>query len=158
VQGLGPSDCRLKFSGRNILPASGKKALRTITVERFAVLDFHPLPSYCMLLKSGCDVAPYLRPHRTSRGRSRASHSGVSKRRPMPRPHCQDMRQAPRRRVSEPFRNITTSHATQHPMMSYNPAVYGKHCKGPFLYTRSSNCIGIHMGYRSSYRTTACCI
>jgi hypothetical protein len=58
--------------------------------------------------------------------------------------------------------HITTPHATQHPtMMSYNPVAWnycGKHCKGPFLYIGSSNCIGIHMSYRYSYSAATCCI
>jgi hypothetical protein len=43
VQGFGLSDCNAEVSGRHILADSGvgKKALGTITAERFAVVDFH---------------------------------------------------------------------------------------------------------------------
>jgi hypothetical protein len=58
--------------------------------------------------------------------------------------------------------HITTSHATQHTTtISYIPVAYnscGRHCKWSFLYIRSSNCIGIHMGYRYGYSTATCCI
>ena len=67
------------------------------------------------------------------------------------------------RRKSGSFRATTPPHRMPlNPIvMSYIPVECnscGKHCKGPFLYIGSSNCLRINKGYRYDYSTTTCCI